>query len=144
MAKYYSSSSKGFYDDSIHKKEQIPSDAVLISEEDYNNIFTSQSKGKIIQSDDKGYPIVVSPPPPNVDQLLEQIRQKRDSLLYSTDKYMITDYPLTAAKKNEWKTYRQQLRDFTSNVNLKNIVWPIPPSNENIQKNSKKPDVGGK
>ena len=43
------------------------------------------------------------------------------------------DSPLSDAKKEEWKTYRQALRDIpvtqpTPNSALENISWPTEPS----------------
>ena len=31
-------------------------------------------------------------------------------------------------KRNEWLTYRQELRDITKQADPFNIIWPIPPS----------------
>jgi hypothetical protein len=137
--KFFSPLNKGFYDTEIHKS-QMPADCVLVSEEDYKAIFEAQSRGKIIQGNESGYPVAVDPPPPDTNQLLSSIRTKRDSLLSSTDKYLMVDYPISPAKKTEWKLYRQQLRDLPSNIDPNNIVWPTPPSNGN----NKKVTNGGK
>ena len=40
------------------------------------------------------------------------MRNKRDALLAQSDWTQMPDSPLTDAKKTEWATYRQQLRDF--------------------------------
>ena len=50
-----------------------------------------------------------------------------------SDWTQFNDSPLTDAKKDEWKTYRQALRDITSsqptpNIELSNITWPTEPS----------------
>lgn len=58
-------------------------------------------------------------------------RQLRNNLLSETDWTQIADSPLTDAKKIEWATYRQALRDLTNHVNWPNLEetdWPISPS----------------
>ena len=62
------------------------------------------------------------------------IRRERNRLLLASDWVILSDVNL--ANKNEWITYRQQLRDITttqnitmdSNGELTNITWPTPPS----------------
>tara|TARA_E500000178_G_C17006723_1_gene748468 strand:- start:232 stop:651 length:420 start_codon:yes stop_codon:yes gene_type:complete len=85
---------------------------------------------------------------------LEVLREKRNELLDKTDKYMISDfaYPSEQVKQN-WITYRQELRDLPENsspqiniverietnnetlisqtvtvIELENVTWPTPPS----------------
>ena len=45
---------------------------------------------------------------------VSQMRMFRDSLLAQSDWTQLPDSPLTDAKKTEWATYRQALRDFPS------------------------------
>ena len=56
------------------------------------------------------------------------LREKRDALLEKTDYMGNSDVTLTDA----WKTYRQALRDITSQTPsddaLSNINWPTKPS----------------
>jgi len=63
----------------------------------------------------------------------QQLRQQRNRLLTETDWRMVSDYP--SANQPEWQTYRQALRDITtqtpsldSNGNLTGITWPTPPN----------------
>ena len=44
--KYYSHSSKGFYDTEFHNA--IPDDAVSLTDDEYNTIIDEQSKGRVI------------------------------------------------------------------------------------------------
>jgi hypothetical protein len=56
-------------------------------------------------------------------------RGGRDELLKSSDWTQAADSPLTDAKKAEWATYRQQLRDLPANTSdPANPTWPTPPS----------------
>ena len=54
---FYSKTTGGFYDKDIH--ETIPSDAVEISREIYNDLMENQAYGKVISSDLDGYPILI-------------------------------------------------------------------------------------
>ena len=62
------------------------------------------------------------------------IRQRRNELLENSDWTQVPDSPLTDAKKAEWVTYRQQLRDMMSSYTdsesntIQNITFPTPPS----------------
>jgi hypothetical protein len=79
------------------------------------------------------------------------LRNIRDEKLKRSDIYMTPDYPITEEKREEWRTYRQQLRDLpstitdfsgfrvyqllecpseyiTSNIDREGFSWPTPPS----------------
>ena len=51
------------------------------------------------------------------------LRNRRNIILNETDKYMISDYPITPENLEIIKTYRQNLRDFTQN----NYIMPEKP-----------------
>jgi len=64
---------------------------------------------------------------------LRQLRQQRNQLLTETDWRMVSDYP--GANQTEWETYRQALRDITtqtpsldSNGTLTGVTWPTAPT----------------
>lgn len=64
---------------------------------------------------------------------LRLLRQKRNQLLAETDWRMVSDYPGT--NQTEWQTYRQALRDITTqtpsldgNGQLTGITWPTAPN----------------
>jgi len=67
------------------------------------------------------------------------IRELRNSMLLESDKFMIPDFPITDEKREEWKVYRQLLRDLPENTDLNglqmncefqliNFTWPTQPS----------------
>jgi len=60
---------------------------------------------------------------------LIQLRRKRDVLLQKCDWVVsVSDSPLTQEKIDEWKIYRQALRDLPSTTeDLGNPIWPVPP-----------------
>lgn len=67
----------------------------------------------------------------------DHLRFERNKLLNESDRYSLSDYPhANDTIRNEWLTYRQALRDITTqnpSINLEtgeisNISWPTPPS----------------
>lgn len=59
------------------------------------------------------------------------LKNKRNTILNETDKYMMLDYPITPENLEIIKTYRQQLRDFTKN----DYIMPEKPDFINIMNN---------
>jgi hypothetical protein len=59
-----------------------------------------------------------------------KLRRERDRRLREeTDGMMHSDVPMSPAKRDEWKAYRQALRDLPENTpDPDNIVWPTEPS----------------
>ena len=66
------------------------------------------------------------------DMAYQQLRRERDNLLSKSDWMSFSDSPTMS---NEWKTYRQSLRDLPSTSspeldvqgNLTNVTWPTKP-----------------
>lgn len=56
-----------------------------------------------------------------------EIRLFRDSLLKESDWTQLQDSPITGSKLTEWQTYRQSLRDITTNDNPFTLTWPNKP-----------------
>ena len=55
------------------------------------------------------------------------VRGERNKKLLSCDWTQLDDVPITSEKKTEWETYRQALRDVTTQSDPFNITWPTPP-----------------
>jgi hypothetical protein len=56
-----------------------------------------------------------------------EIREHRNTLLSECDWTQFQDSPITGSKLTEWQTYRQELRDLTTNENPFTLVWPSQP-----------------
>jgi hypothetical protein len=56
------------------------------------------------------------------------VRQRRDSLLAKSDRYMLPDFPISDEKRAEWVAYRAALRDITNVPHPNHITWPQEPS----------------
>lgn len=57
----------------------------------------------------------------------EEIRRIRDAKLRYTDWIVLVDSPKSVNLMDQWKTYRQALRDVPLQADPDNIVWPTPP-----------------
>tara|TARA_B100001029_G_scaffold115850_1_gene95949 strand:- start:2269 stop:2559 length:291 start_codon:yes stop_codon:yes gene_type:complete len=66
----------------------------------------------------------------DADKDFTSIRASRNQRLASTDWTQGADSPLTDAKKTEWATYRQELRDYPSTASKVSELgaWPVEPS----------------
>lgn len=61
--------------------------------------------------------------------LVPMLKSERDLLLSQSDWTQMPDSPLTDAKKQEWATYRQALRDLPENTtDPANPTWPTQPT----------------
>lgn len=69
-----------------------------------------------------------------INEIMEQIREKRNNLLLQTDWTQLQDVKKNLGTKAEhWKKYRQMLRDLPQQYQLKpvlsfnDVIWPEPP-----------------
>lgn len=74
---YFSKSTGGFYSREIHG-DNIPPDAVEITQQQHTALFKGQSEGKVITADENGYPVLIDPPPapPYVPQQVTRAQGK--------------------------------------------------------------------
>ena len=56
---------------------------------------------------------------PNNDHFLKRARNIRNELLNRTDRYFLIDYPIAHDQQRIIKVYRQELRDFINNNEIK-------------------------
>jgi hypothetical protein len=57
----------------------------------------------------------------------ENIRNQRNLLLLESDWTQLADVALTDEKKQEWRLYRQSLRDITNFDSPDHVIWPNKP-----------------
>ena len=57
-----------------------------------------------------------------------EVRTKRNTLLSESDWTQFQDSPITGSSLTNWQTYRQSLRDVTTQSDPYNIIWPTIPS----------------
>ena len=56
---------------------------------------------------------------PNNEHFLKRYRNIRNELLNKTDKYILSDYPITLEQQTQIKLYRQELREFINENEIK-------------------------
>ena len=62
------------------------------------------------------------------EMILARAREDRDFRLMQSDWTQLSDVTLSSDQINQWKDYRQQLRDITLQIDFpNNIVWPVKP-----------------
>jgi len=69
MTLFYSKTTNGFYDNRINKS--MPDGVVEISKEKHNDLMFAQSNGKMISSDENGYPISIDYPEPSKEDVIK-------------------------------------------------------------------------
>jgi hypothetical protein len=62
-----------------------------------------------------------------IDEKWGEVRETRNLLLHQSDWTQFQDSPITGSKLTEWQTYRQHLREITSQSNPFNLSWPARP-----------------
>lgn len=60
-------------------------------------------------------------PEKTTEELAQEKRAERDFLLEQTDKYMLPDFPITDEKREQYKAYRQYLRDLPASWSFPNV-----------------------
>lgn len=74
MSLFFSTTTRGFYDDAIHAT--LPADAKPITEQVRANLLAAQSAGKVIEADADGFPVAVDPPPPGPPQVVSRFQAR--------------------------------------------------------------------
>lgn len=72
---FYSPASGGFYTSEIHG-DNIPADAVEITDVEHAALIEGQSQGKRIVADESGRPILQDPPPPTAEQIMSRLEAR--------------------------------------------------------------------
>lgn len=75
--KKYSATTGGFYDTAIHGNN-IPADAVEITDEQHAALLEGQSSGKIISADASGAPVLTDPAKATAAEMWTAIKAERD------------------------------------------------------------------
>ena len=79
---------------------------------EYADIAVYCNKNGLIIEDKGDYLESVNPPEPSDEEKKVQVRAVRNQYLEQTDKYMITDYPITDEERELYKQYRTYLRTY--------------------------------
>ncbi len=107
---FYSKTTGGFYDTDVHAEDQIPADAIEISEAAHAALIESQCLGKTIVSDADGYPVAIDPPGPTSAELWAARRKEAQTSLEESDITVLRCYENGVPVPKEWVAYRKALR----------------------------------
>lgn len=125
---FFSRSTRGFYDLSIHNIDNIPKDVVEITEEYKNYLMEAQSQGLIIESDNSGKPIIKKKEdltPEDKKLLVDQNRARAYACSTTgSDRYFLEVLSLMAGGEketsNKVKGLRKQGLDRKIKIKLEN------------------------
>ncbi|MDH1506298.1 DUF4376 domain-containing protein [Aeromonas caviae] len=97
---YYSKSTGHFYNATIHGNN-IPADAVEITDDDYATLLAAQSAGQQIMANDNGYPIAIDPPQPVRSKavLLAEVATKRWAV--ETGGIIVAGHPIATDRESQ-------------------------------------------
>ncbi|WCT72042.1 phage tail assembly chaperone [Sphingomonas naphthae] len=131
--KFYSKTTGGFYHPDIHASDERPADAVEVSDARWEELLIAQSQGMRIEGDDDGLPIAVAPVVTAEDQLA-RLRELRNAALATSDWTQLSD-AMASPRRQQWKAYRQALRDLPAQAaaaiaagqDAASIEFPTPP-----------------
>lgn len=135
MTKFYSASTGGFYSSEIHGND-MPGDAVGISDGVWQKMCDGQAEGKIIIADAGGKPTLAEPPGPTKDEQIATAEDEKNVLRANADHII---QPLKDADElgiatdsekvrlNQWKTYRVMLNRVATST-APDITWPEKPA----------------
>ena len=79
----------------------------------YADLAVYCNKNGLIIEDKGDYLEAVNTPEPSVEEKEARVRQVRNQYLEQTDKFLLSDYPITSTQKTKYKQYRAYLRDYT-------------------------------
>ena len=101
----------------------------IADQPEYNNETHTIVSGDIEQTIDgdwqKGWVLQAIPE----EDIARRVRANRDMLLAASDFTQLPDTARDDSERAEWATYRQALRDITSQEGFPNTVtWPVMPS----------------
>lgn len=119
MKRFYSRSTGATYLEGLHS--DIPQDAVLISDDCYDQVIRNPDPSKVRDHDEQGLPVLVERPPLSVGELAAIERAWRDRQLNETQ-WLVARYSeerslelTTSNSLEEYSAlleYRQHLRDW--------------------------------
>ena len=115
----------GFYHTEFFSIENIPTPNIELTSDQWNETFDFRCK--VIDGEHTVIPFTTQE---MQEEKLTMLRSERDKLLRDSDwTQMVTDVPLSDSKKEEWRIYRQALRDLPETADLDNVIFPQKPLN---------------
>lgn len=131
--KLYSKRTNGFYDENI--SDEIPDDAVEITDDKWMELLNGQGEGKVISAGENGYPVLTDPPPPSHEQLIAiaetEKKSRLDHAMYVTAMWrtelqlgIISD--ADKSRLTAWIGYHKAVQSVDTQ-SAPDIEWPSEP-----------------
>ena len=121
---FFSPSTGGFYDSRVASP---PADAVEITEAERDAALSALEPGTAIVAGPDGKPLVAARTV-DIETATQRMREKRDRLLRASDATQLPDFPMEAAERAAWASYRQALRGLPASItDFDQVDWPTPP-----------------
>lgn len=133
MSKLYSASTRGFYAKDIHG-EDIPADAVEISDEEWAGLLAGQADGQTIVPGKDGKPVLIGF---TLEQRAQMRRTARNQLLAETDATVNRhrdeveaggQTTLTPEAYKALQEWRGQLRAIAEHPDFPDVQFPARPA----------------
>lgn len=122
MPVFYSPSKKGFYDTKVGYSS-YPSDIIDVTDRYVEILEAINTQGKEIKIE---FGEIVLVEKLRQEITWDQIKKERNALLLESDWTQLPDVNLN--NKEEWKIYRQELRNITNNfTDPPSVVFPSKP-----------------
>lgn len=64
---------------------------------------------------------------PTREERIQSMKMSRDARLLGTDKYMLSDFPITGEQRERMMAYRQALRDLPNQEGFPDVPFPERP-----------------
>ena len=106
----------GFYNDEVHRKIPQPADKITLEAmggKSQETHYNPKTKTFFVLEEDM------------LEREAGEKTQWRDNELRDTDRFMLSDYPISASNLSNIKEYRQELRDYPKNRSTPHL-WRKP------------------
>lgn len=125
MKRFYSAGRNAFFDSELHG-DQIPSDALEISDACYEALMLAQSKGAFIMAGSDGYPFTGEGPAASPAERLAALHASAFGALSRSDVTVLRSYEAGVPVPSAMVAYRQALRDLINNNDPDGTLPPVP------------------
>lgn len=125
MKRFYSPGRNAFFDLELHG-DQIPDDAIEISDACYEGLMLAQSKGAFIIPGDGGYPVAGEGPAASPAERLAALHASALNALGRSDVTVLRSYESGVPVPPVVIAYRQALRDLINSNDPDGSLPPVP------------------